>query len=238
MPKIEQLLVSRVRGWVLDRFVWPRFWSLSLPNLVPSPAAAAKDEEEAARLASEAGGAGATMGVHADTNDLGPDGVVGEGEEDPEMRLSSGIEQRANGLMPGSSRERMVQEQVARQMAARAAGALGGEGSLFENESLFGGRPGVGGGRVPGGAAGAGGAASRLARGPELSTGGGGAPGVEAWRNQAAGIVPSSNASVGMRTGLAGSAVQPQVNSATSDVRQRNVAPGHGRRGSDYGYAQ
>ncbi|KDN42635.1 hypothetical protein K437DRAFT_257820 [Tilletiaria anomala UBC 951] len=40
VPKIEQLLVGRLRAWVHDRFVWPRFWSLSLPNLVPSPGAA------------------------------------------------------------------------------------------------------------------------------------------------------------------------------------------------------
>lgn len=40
IPKIEQLLISRLRGWILDRFVWPRYWSLTLPNLVPSPAAA------------------------------------------------------------------------------------------------------------------------------------------------------------------------------------------------------
>ncbi len=40
IPKIEQLLISRLRGWIMDRFVWPRYWSLTLPNLVPSPSAA------------------------------------------------------------------------------------------------------------------------------------------------------------------------------------------------------
>ncbi|CDU25174.1 related to MMM1-required for mitochondrial shape and structure [Sporisorium scitamineum] len=40
IPKIEQLLISRLRGWIMDRFVWPRYWSLTLPNLVPSSSAA------------------------------------------------------------------------------------------------------------------------------------------------------------------------------------------------------
>ncbi|KAE8257174.1 hypothetical protein A4X13_0g2526 [Tilletia indica] len=37
IPKIEQLLVARLRAFVHDRFVWPRFWALALPNLVPGP---------------------------------------------------------------------------------------------------------------------------------------------------------------------------------------------------------
>jgi maintenance of morphology protein 1 len=35
VPKIEQLLVDRLRNFVHDRFVWPKYWSLTLPNLVP-----------------------------------------------------------------------------------------------------------------------------------------------------------------------------------------------------------
>ena len=46
IPKIEQLLISRLRGWIMDRFVWPRYWSLTLPNLVPSPAAASHAEHD------------------------------------------------------------------------------------------------------------------------------------------------------------------------------------------------
>lgn len=37
IPKIEQLLIGRLRTYIHDRFAWPRYWSLSLPNLVPSP---------------------------------------------------------------------------------------------------------------------------------------------------------------------------------------------------------
>ncbi|KAL9935497.1 hypothetical protein V8E36_005845 [Tilletia maclaganii] len=37
IPKIEQLLVARLRAFVHDRFVWPRFWAVGLPNLVPGP---------------------------------------------------------------------------------------------------------------------------------------------------------------------------------------------------------
>ncbi|PWN37503.1 uncharacterized protein FA14DRAFT_105878, partial [Meira miltonrushii] len=35
LPKIEQLLVGRVRTYIHDRFVWPKYWTLTLPNLVP-----------------------------------------------------------------------------------------------------------------------------------------------------------------------------------------------------------
>ncbi|PWN48806.1 hypothetical protein IE53DRAFT_318746, partial [Violaceomyces palustris] len=35
VPKIEQILISRLRGFIQDRFVWPKYWSLTLPNLVP-----------------------------------------------------------------------------------------------------------------------------------------------------------------------------------------------------------
>ncbi|KAK0560298.1 ERMES complex subunit mmm1 [Tilletia horrida] len=41
IPKIEQLLVARLRAFVHDRFVWPRFWALGLPNLVPGPSLSA-----------------------------------------------------------------------------------------------------------------------------------------------------------------------------------------------------
>lgn len=35
LPKIEQLLVGRVRTYIHDRFVWPKYWTLTLPNLIP-----------------------------------------------------------------------------------------------------------------------------------------------------------------------------------------------------------
>lgn len=35
LPKIEQLLVGRVRSYIHDRFVWPKYWTLILPNLIP-----------------------------------------------------------------------------------------------------------------------------------------------------------------------------------------------------------
>jgi maintenance of morphology protein 1 len=34
LPKIEQLLVDRIRNYIHERFVWPRYWSVSLPNLI------------------------------------------------------------------------------------------------------------------------------------------------------------------------------------------------------------
>lgn len=35
LPKIEQLLIGRVRNYIHDRFVWPKYWTLTLPNLIP-----------------------------------------------------------------------------------------------------------------------------------------------------------------------------------------------------------
>jgi hypothetical protein len=35
VPKIEQLLVGRLRSFIHDRFVWPKYWTLTLPNLIP-----------------------------------------------------------------------------------------------------------------------------------------------------------------------------------------------------------
>ncbi|UZJ51122.1 hypothetical protein CBS101457_000442 [Exobasidium rhododendri] len=34
VPKIEQILVDRLRSFIHDRFVWPKFYTLVLPNLV------------------------------------------------------------------------------------------------------------------------------------------------------------------------------------------------------------
>ncbi|PWN89693.1 hypothetical protein FA10DRAFT_268219 [Acaromyces ingoldii] len=46
VPKIEQLLVARLRAFVHDRFVWPRYWSVTLPNLVPRRAAGPQRGDE------------------------------------------------------------------------------------------------------------------------------------------------------------------------------------------------
>lgn len=84
IPKIEQLLISRLRGWILDRFVWPRYWSLTLPNLVPSPNASsqADDGSAATKLAREAG----------------------------QMKVESGIEQPDDSVIQPGHTESMRQE--------------------------------------------------------------------------------------------------------------------------------
>lgn len=46
VPKIEQLLVARLRAFVHDRFVWPRYWSVTLPNLVPRRASGPQRGDE------------------------------------------------------------------------------------------------------------------------------------------------------------------------------------------------
>lgn len=46
VPKIEQLLVGRLRSFVHDRFVWPKFWTLTLPNLVPKNQADRQEQHE------------------------------------------------------------------------------------------------------------------------------------------------------------------------------------------------
>ncbi len=100
VPKIEQLLVGRLRAWVHERFVWPRFWCLTLPNLVPSPAAAAA-----------AGGPTATSTAQPPQQDLanpyksmeslsnGGASIILNGEplDAPEMQLLSGGVDRRGG---------------------------------------------------------------------------------------------------------------------------------------------
>ncbi|KAN0060570.1 ERMES complex subunit mmm1 [Thecaphora frezii] len=102
IPKIEQLLISRLRGWILDRFVWPRYWSLTLPNLVPGPMANAAAE--------------ATT-------------TAGEGEGDAEaagqMTLETGVDPR---LAPAPAGHRDGSAPTASGSAASAAAATAAGG--------------------------------------------------------------------------------------------------------------
>jgi hypothetical protein len=45
IPKIEQLIVGRLRGWIVDKLVWPRKWPLRLPHLIANKAAAASEDD-------------------------------------------------------------------------------------------------------------------------------------------------------------------------------------------------
>lgn len=58
VPKIEQLLVGRVRSFIHDRFVWPKYWSLTLPNLIPRDVGADAAAAAAAARASALGNRG------------------------------------------------------------------------------------------------------------------------------------------------------------------------------------
>lgn len=81
VPKIEQLLVGRLRAWVHERFVWPRFWSVSLPTLVPSPSDPNKATSEKANgdvIPNEA-----EMRVAPGIDPRGEDGLLFE--EDPTL---------------------------------------------------------------------------------------------------------------------------------------------------------
>ncbi|SNX85358.1 related to MMM1 - required for mitochondrial shape and structure [Melanopsichium pennsylvanicum] len=94
IPKIEQLLISRLRGWIMDRFVWPRYWSLTLPNLVPSPTAARGSGNDAlANTATTANGDSASV-------------------SEDQMKLSTGIERPDDSVIqPGhlkSTRQEMA----------------------------------------------------------------------------------------------------------------------------------
>lgn len=86
IPKIEQLLISRLRGWILDRFVWPRYWSLTLPNLVPSPDASSRGDESIAKPMPEAG----------------------------QMKVETGIERPDDSVIQPGHTESMRQERGAR----------------------------------------------------------------------------------------------------------------------------
>ncbi|CBQ68260.1 related to MMM1-required for mitochondrial shape and structure [Sporisorium reilianum SRZ2] len=94
IPKIEQLLISRLRGWIMDRFVWPRYWSLTLPNLVPSPAAASHADQH-----------GGATGAAAPTS---LDSAGGPGQ----MNVGTGVERTDDSVIqPGhleSARQEML----------------------------------------------------------------------------------------------------------------------------------
>lgn len=94
IPKIEQLLISRLRGWIMDRFVWPRYWSLTLPNLVPSPAA------------SRSFSAAAAANRHTDAASVGSSGGHGQ------INVGTGVERTdASVIQPGhheSARQEML----------------------------------------------------------------------------------------------------------------------------------
>ncbi|SPC62897.1 related to MMM1 - required for mitochondrial shape and structure [Ustilago sp. UG-2017b] len=102
IPKIEQLLISRLRGWIMDRFVWPRYWSLTLPNLVPSPAAARAGEEAAANANAD------LSGMAANGHAAGTDSPTAAGQ----MKVDSGIEPTDESVIqPGhleSARQEML----------------------------------------------------------------------------------------------------------------------------------
>ena len=104
IPKIEQLLISRLRGWIMDRFVWPRYWSLTLPNLVPSPSAARHGEHDSADPASGVGASG--VSVHGDGASV--DSAGGPGQ----MKVGTGIERTDDSVIqPGhleSTRQEML----------------------------------------------------------------------------------------------------------------------------------
>ena len=113
IPKIEQLLISRLRGWILDRFVWPRYWSLTLPNLVPSPSAARHAEHDSADATS--GGATLRNGLD-ETGSLDSTGGAGQ------MKVGTGVERTDDSVIqPGhleSARQEMLHANSDRQFSA------------------------------------------------------------------------------------------------------------------------
>ncbi|SPO28780.1 related to MMM1 - required for mitochondrial shape and structure [Ustilago trichophora] len=109
IPKIEQLLISRLRGWILDRFVWPRYWSLTLPNLVPSPSAARNAEYSSGHVASGAAAVAVNDGASIDS-------AAGAGQ----MKVGTGIERTDDSIVqPGhleSARQEMLHANSDRQV--------------------------------------------------------------------------------------------------------------------------
>ncbi|EST06921.1 protein of unknown function DUF2404 [Kalmanozyma brasiliensis GHG001] len=99
IPKIEQLLISRLRGWIMDRFVWPRYWSLTLPNLVPSPSAA-KD--------SDAADAATTQGASVQGDTASVESVGGPGQ----MKVGTGIERPDESVIQPGHHESVRQEML------------------------------------------------------------------------------------------------------------------------------
>ncbi|EPQ31035.1 uncharacterized protein PFL1_01224 [Pseudozyma flocculosa PF-1] len=155
IPKIEQLLISRLRGWILDRFVWPRYWSLTLPNLVPGPSAASDDD----------GGQTAPGQMSVETGIEGPrnDGVVEPGHAQssrqahqrtpgtsgaqtpaaptppPPPPLGSVEAWRAQTLLSGTAGSSAAAAAAA--AAAMGAGARPSMTANSSSSSLLGGRP-------------------------------------------------------------------------------------------------
>ncbi|PWZ03738.1 hypothetical protein BCV70DRAFT_197935 [Testicularia cyperi] len=117
IPKIEQLLISRLRGWILDRFVWPRYWSLTLPNLVPSPSAA---------------NAGAGSDAAHDKTENGTADTRGQQADGSEMKVDTGIEATDGSVIePGhtvSIRQEMLRKGGRSGSDADAAAGGGGGG--------------------------------------------------------------------------------------------------------------
>ncbi|ETS64262.1 hypothetical protein PaG_01509 [Moesziomyces aphidis] len=103
IPKIEQLLISRLRGWILDRFVWPRYWSLTLPNLVPSPAAANAAAQSAGDAGLDSSSTAHANGVDTATHAAGLAG---------QMSVGRGVERTDDSIVePGhleSARQEMA----------------------------------------------------------------------------------------------------------------------------------
>lgn len=99
IPKIEQLLISRLRGWIMDRFVWPRYWSLTLPNLVPSPSAA-KDFDAA--------DAATTLAASVQGDTASVESVGGPGQ----MKVGTGIERPDESVIQPGHHESARQEML------------------------------------------------------------------------------------------------------------------------------
>lgn len=96
IPKIEQLLISRLRGWIMDRFVWPRYWSLTLPNLVPSPSAARNADP-----------------THGTTDAAVPASVDSAGGGGPgQMNVGTGIERTDDSIIQPGHHESARQEML------------------------------------------------------------------------------------------------------------------------------
>lgn len=98
IPKIEQLLISRLRGWIMDRFVWPRYWSLTLPNLVPSPSAAGDHVMPS--------NADQGLNGHPDTASVGSSGGRGQ------MNVSTGTERPDDSVIQPGHHESTRQEML------------------------------------------------------------------------------------------------------------------------------
>lgn len=81
VPKIEQLLIGRLRSFVHDRFVWPKFWTLTLPNLVPRNQADLP-KESLPEVQSSGSAYVAGPGNAVEDNMYGEEDAVAHGEED------------------------------------------------------------------------------------------------------------------------------------------------------------